>query len=323
MIAERVSLVDSGTLRAARVGAIDDLAPAIRSLELVPRDGAHWPAAEAGAHIDLELPSGLVRQYSIINPGEPDRYKIAVLRDPRGRGGSAYVFDKLTPGTDLKIGGPRNNFPLVDSGRPVCLIAGGIGVTPLLSMAKVLDGSNTPWRLHYCIRERDQLAFRDLLERFGPNVRIHVDAENGGSPDLEEIIQSEPESDYYCCGPAPMLEAFREATAALPQDRVHLESFDAETGVGGTEESFEIELARTGTTLIVPPDKSIMEVLEEAGIHVLYSCRNGQCGTCETAVLEGVPDHRDSLLTEEEQREGKTMMVCCSRAKTPKLRLDL
>lgn len=323
MIAERANLADSNTLRQARVAAIENLAPAIRSLELVPRDGGHWPAAEPGAHIDLELPNGLVRQYSIINPGEPDSYKIAVLWDPRGRGGSAYVFDKLTPGTDLQIGGPRNNFPLVDSGRPICLIAGGIGVTPLLSMADVLAKSNTPWRLHYCIRERDQLAFGDLLERFGANVRIHVDAENGGPPDLADFLQSAPESDYYCCGPAPMLAAFRNTTASLPPDRVHLESFDAAAGTGDTDESFEIELARTETTLTVPPDKSIMDVLEEAGIHVLYSCRNGQCGTCETAVLEGVPDHRDSLLTEEEQQEGKTMMVCCSRAKTPKLRLDL
>lgn len=323
MIAERANLADSNTLRQARVAAIENLAPSIRSLELVPRDGGHWPAAEAGAHIDLELPNGLVRQYSIINPGEPDSYKIAVLREPHGRGGSAYIFDKLTPGTDLGIGGPRNNFPLIVSGRPVCLIAGGIGVTPLLSMAEVLAKSNTPWRLHYCIRERHQLAFSNLLERFGSNVHIHVDAENGGPPDLGKIIRSKPESDYFCCGPAPMLDAFRKTTASLPADRVHLESFDAAKGTVGTDESFEIKLARTGTTLIVPPDKSIMEVLEDAGIHVLYSCRNGQCGTCETAVLDGVPDHRDSLLNEKEKQEGKTMMVCCSRAKTPMLRLDL
>jgi vanillate O-demethylase ferredoxin subunit len=323
MTPERTKDADIGMLRNARVVLVDELAPDIRSLELVPLGDNVWPAAEAGAHIDLVLPNGLVRQYSIINPGEPDRYKIAVLRESGGRGGSAYIFDDLSEGDELRIGGPRNNFPLIDSGRPVCLIAGGIGITPLLAMAQVLARSNIPWRLYYCIRDRRQLAFGDLLEQFGPHVDIHVDSEKGGPPDLEDFIRSEPESDFYCCGPAPMLDAFSNATASLPADRVHLESFDPVAGSGAADESFEIELAKTGITLVVPPDKSIMTVLEEADVAILYSCRNGQCGTCETTVLEGVPDHRDSLLTEEEREEGKTMMVCCSRAKTPKLRLDL
>lgn len=323
MTQERTRSTNMGTLRNARVVAVEELATDIRSLELAPLDNDGWPAAEAGAHIDLVLPNGLVRQYSVINPGEPDRYIIAVLRESRGRGGSAYIFDELSEGDELRIGGPRNNFPLIDSGRPVCLIAGGIGVTPLLAMARVLARSNSPWRLYYCIRDRRQLAFGDLLEQFEPHFDIHVDSEEGGPPDLEDVIRSERESDFYCCGPAPMLDAFRKATASLPADRVRLESFDPVAESGATDESFEIELARTGTTLVVPPDKSIMTVLEEAGVAILYSCRNGQCGTCETTVLEGVPDHRDSLLTEEERKEGKTMMVCCSRAKTPKLRLDL
>jgi len=324
MISERtISVADAGAMREACVVALDDLAPDIRSIEIGPLDGGGWPAVEAGAHIDLELPNGLVRQYSIINPGEPDRYRIAVLREPGGRGGSAYIFDELKLGTELRIGGPRNKFPLIDNKRPVCLIAGGIGVTPLLAMASVLANSNIDWRLHYCIRDRGQLAFGKLIEALGPNVRIHVDAEKGGPPNLEDIIQSEPESDYYCCGPAPMLEAFVKATASLSEERVHLESFDAVAQAGTVDDSFEIELARSGKVLVVPSDKTIMDVLEEAGVAILYSCRNGQCGTCETAVLEGVPDHRDSLLSDDEKQQGKTMMVCCSRAKSPKLRLDL
>ncbi|MGX1101250.1 PDR/VanB family oxidoreductase [Amorphus sp. MBR-141] len=323
MIPERTKDAHIGMLRNARVVAMDELAPDIRLLEIAPLDGVGWPAAEAGAHIDLVLPNGLVRQYSIINPGEPDRYKIAILREAGGRGGSAYIFDELNEGDELPIGGPRNNFPLSDSGRPVCLIAGGIGITPLLAMARVVAWSDIPWRLYYCIRDRHQLAFGGMLKQFGPNVVLHVDSEKGGPPDLEDIIKAEQGSDFYCCGPAPMLDAFRKATASLPADRVHLESFDPVAESGATNESFEIELATTGTTLVVPPDKSIMTVLEEAGVAILYSCRNGQCGTCETAVLEGVPDHRDSLLTEQERQEGKTMMVCCSRAKTPKLVLDL
>lgn len=316
-------MVERQARRSARVRAVKEETPSIRSIELEPADGGEWPEFEAGAHIDLELPNGLVRQYSLINPGQPARYRIAVLRERKGKGGSAYIFDSLHEGDEVRVGGPRNNFPLVPGSRPVCLIAGGIGVTPLLAMARTLAGSDRPWRLHYCVRDEDGVGFRDLLQQLGPNVRLHIDADAGGPPSLDDIIRAESTSDYYCCGPRPMLDAFREATAALPAERVNLESFDPVVLDGAEEKSFEIELKRSGLRLTVPSDKSIIDVLEEAGIHVLYSCRNGQCGTCETVVLDGIPDHRDSVLTDKEKGDGNTMMVCCSRAKTDELLLDL
>lgn len=309
--------------RAARVASVEYEAPNIRSLRLVPADGAAWPAAGGGAHIDLELPNGLVRQYSIVNPAEENCYRIAVLRAPQSKGGSAYIFDSLHQGAELSIRGPRNNFLLKESPRSVCLIAGGIGVTPLLSMAQVLAHGDRPWRLYYCVRDRASIGFNDILEHLEQNISLHIDAEMGAAPSVEEIIRLEPDSDYYCCGPAPMLAAFRTATAMLPPDRVHLESFGPAANEGAPNEAFTIELVRSGLRLIVPPEKTIITVLQEAGIPVLYSCLNGMCGTCEITVLEGTPDHRDSILMEDERREGKTMMVCCSRAKTPTLVLDL
>lgn len=309
--------------RAARVESVGYEAPHIRSLRLVPADHAAWPAAKAGAHIDLELPNGLVRQYSIVNPDEENCYRIAVLRAPQSKGGSTYIFDCLHEGAELSIRGPRNNFPLKESPRSVCLIAGGIGVTPLLSMAQVLTRSGRTWRLYYCVRDRASIGFADILEHLEQNISFHIDAEMGAAPCMEEIIRSEPDSDYYCCGPAPMLAAFRVATATLPPDRVHLESFGPASNDRVPNKAFTVELARSGLRLMVPPEKTIIAVLQEAGIPVLYSCLNGMCGTCETTVLEGTVDHRDSILLDDERLEGKTMMVCCSRAKTSKLVLDL
>lgn len=320
---QRIASELRGFPRAARVASVRCEASNIRSLRLLPADGAAWPVAEAGAHIDLELPNGLVRQYSIINPNDTNCYQIAVQRAPQSRGGSAYIFDSLHEGAELTIRGPRNNFPLTDSHRSVCLIAGGIGVTPLLSMAQVLNRSGRQWHLYYCVRDRANFGFYDILIDLQSNISLHIDSEMGEAPSLEEIIRSQPDSDYYCCGPAPMLASFRSATATLAPDRVHLESFATAADDGAPNESFVVELARSGLRLTIPPQKTIISVLQEAGVPVLYSCLNGMCGTCETAVLEGTPDHRDSILMEDERREGKTMMVCCSRAKTATLVLDL
>lgn len=308
--------------RRARVEQVREVARDIRALVLVPADGGVWPVCEAGAHIDLVLPNGLIRQYSLTNPGRTDRYEIAVLRDPAGRGGSAYVCGELREGEAITIGGPRNSFPLREGSDRACLIAGGIGITPLLAMARVLAPSRRDWHLYYCVRDEAAIAFREELAAFGEHVTLHVDRTAGGPPSIAAIVARERDSVFYCCGPAPMLAAFKEATAGLPAGRANLESFGAEEiDVSGTP--FEVELARSGRVLTVPADRSILDVVEQAGVHVLHSCRNGQCGTCEVTVLEGVPHHRDSVLTPAEQAAGTTIMVCCSRAKTPRLRLDL
>lgn len=308
--------------RLARIDKISRETDDIRSLTLVPADGQVWPSFEAGAHIDLVLPNGMVRQYSLINPGSRDEYQIAVLREAAGRGGSAYLFDNVALGDELRIRGPRNNFHLRDDARTACLIAGGIGITPLLAMAKTLSDLGRPWHLYYCVRDESAIGFKEILAGFGEHVTLHVDAWAGGPPSIAAIIEQRPESTYYCCGPAPMLDAFRQATASLPAERAILESFTV-SAIDVNGAPFEIELARSGRVLTVPPDKSILEILEQAGLHVLHSCRNGQCGTCEVKVLAGTPDHRDSVLTAAEQAEGKTIMVCCSRAHTPRLLLDI
>ncbi len=294
----------------------------VRSVVLGSADDSSWPDFEAGAHIDLLLPNGMVRQYSLINPGCPNRYRIAVLREEAGRGGSSFVCDHLVQGDVLRISGPRNNFPLRKDQRPACLIAGGIGVTPLLAMAKALSQQGRPWHLYYCVREERDIGFEDILVGFGQCVTIHVDAQAGAQPSITSIVERHLDCTFYCCGPAPMLGAFRTATASLPYERANFESF----GVGDVDANgapFEITLARSGRVLLVPQSKSILEVLEEAAIHVLHSCRNGQCGTCELTVLAGTPDHRDSVLSPAEKAAGKTMMVCCSRALTQNLVLDI
>lgn len=286
-------------------------------------DGDPFPAWEPGAHIDVVLRPDLIRQYSLCgDPADRSVLRLAVLREPDGRGGSQYVHDSLQPGDAMHIRGPRNNFPLVDA-RRYLFIAGGIGITPILPMLGAAEQRQADWRLVYGGRTRASMAFRDELCRdYGDRVSIRPQDETG-LLDLDSLL-SEPDSGtaIYCCGPEPLLAAVEQYCANWPRGALHVERFAAKPDAGPSA-SFEIELAQSGRTLVVPQDKSILEVVETAGVNVLSSCREGTCGTCETVVLDGTPDHRDSLLTEEEKTAGGTMMICVSRSCGGRLVLDI
>ena len=299
--------------------------PLITSYDLRPIEGGELPAFTAGAHIDLTLPNGLIRSYSLTNPQtERHRYVIAVQKDRASRGGSKWVHENFRPGDVLTINGPRNNFVLNEGAEKSILIAGGIGITPLMCMADRLSTLKRDWELIYCSRKRVDTAFIDNLQKFGPSVKFNFDEEPGGKMlDITAVVKAAPANAHlYCCGPLPMLSAFEAATAHLPRERVHVEYFSAKEppAVSG---GFKVVLAKSGKEFIVPPGKTILDTLLDAGLDIPYSCMEGVCGTCETKVLEGVPDHRDLILTEEEHAAGKTMMICCSGAKTEKLVLDL
>ncbi|MPZ39282.1 MAG: 2Fe-2S iron-sulfur cluster binding domain-containing protein [Rhizobiales bacterium] len=299
--------------------------PLITSYDLRLIDGGQLPAFTAGAHIDLMLPNELIRSYSLTNPqSERHRYVIAVQKDRASRGGSKWVHEALHPGNVLVIDGPRNNFVLNETVEKSILIAGGIGITPLLCMADRLSTLKRNWELIYCSRRRVDMAFIEILARFGERVRFNFDEEPGGKMlDIAAIVRAATaNAHFYCCGPLPMLAAFEAATAELPRERIHVEYFSAkqQPAVAG---GFKVVLAKSGREFTVPPSKSILDTLLDAGLDIPYSCKEGVCGSCETKVLEGAPDHRDLILTPEERDAGKTMMICCSGSKREKLVLDL
>ncbi|MCE0762292.1 PDR/VanB family oxidoreductase [Pseudonocardia kujensis] len=303
----------------------ETLADGVVQLTLRDPAGADLPAWAPGAHVDLVLTGDLTRQYSLCgDPAERSVMQVAVLREPAGRGGSAHVHDELAEGDTVRVRGPRNHFALVDAPRYLFL-AGGIGITPILPMVAAAEAAGADWRLVYGGRSRASMAFRDRLEeRYPDRVDVRPQDETG-LLDLAALL-GEPAADtaVYCCGPEPLLAAVEERCAAWPAGSLHLERFAPKAGADdGPREAFEVELAQTGTTLTVPADRSILEVVEEAGVGILSSCREGTCGTCETGVLEGVPDHRDSVLTAEEQAENDAMMICVSRSCSARLVLDL
>ncbi|MCW2583508.1 MAG: vanB [Klenkia sp.] len=288
-------------------------------LELAAPDGAELPGWTPGAHVDLLLTDELTRQYSLCgDPADRSVYRIGVLREPVGRGGSAYVHDRLGEGDDVDVRGPRNHFELAPSPRYL-FIAGGIGITPILPMAAAARAAGAEVELHYGGRSRRSMAFLAELEG-----TLHPQ-EEVGLLDLDGLLGT-PRADtlVYCCGPEPLLAAVEERCAGWPAGTLHVERFaPREVGdVVGTG-SFEVELSLTGTTITVAPEESVLAALEGAGIGVLSSCQEGTCGTCETTVLEGEVDHRDSLLTPDEQAAHDTMFVCVSRAAGPRLVLEL
>lgn len=310
-------------LRPVRLRSIACVASGVMSFEFVPVDGGVLPDYAAGAHLDLHLPEGQVRQYSLTNSSGEGRYVIGVARAKAGRGGSAWLHDKARPGDVLLVSEPRNAFALDELAPASVLIAGGIGITPLLAMARRLGVLGRPAVLHYAVRDAEAAAFLPELEASGCDLRLHVDAVRGELMDVAAIVRDAPrEAHLYCCGPAPMLATFREAAEGRDPARLHFEAFDAAANVVG-DEGLVIELARTGGSVNVGADQTILDALQAAGVAVRSSCRNGVCGTCEVRVLEGVPDHRDIILSEAEKARGDTMMICCSRARSPRLRLDL
>jgi ferredoxin-NADP reductase len=294
-------------------------------LTLADPRGAELPAWTPGAHIDMILSDDLTRQYSLCSsPSKPDVWQVGVLRAPDSRGGSERVHAALAPGSVVRVRGPRNHFPLVAS-RRYLFIAGGIGITPILPMIAEAEAAGADWHLHYGGRERASMAFLDELASYGDRVRI-VPQDEMGMLDLESVLGTpQPDTLVYCCGPEGLLSAVEKYCESWPPGTLHLERFSAkpQEPAPEAEASFELVLERSGLTLQVPPDKSVLTVIREAGVSVLASCLEGVCGTCETEVIDGDVDHRDSVLNEEEQASNEYMMVCVSRCRSSSLTLNL
>ena len=304
-------------------------AEGIASFELARVDGAALPPFSAGSHIDVHLPGGVTRQYSLCNAShESHRYRIAVLRDPASRGGSEAMHTQVYEGDVITISTPRNHFALHPAERTL-LLAGGIGVTPLLCMADRLARTGAQFALHYCTRSAERTAFVEEIGASGmaPHVHFHFDA---GAPEQKlnlpaVLAQPGPDARLYVCGPAGFIDYVVNTAKGLgwPQDRIHLEYFGAPVQDTSGDEGFEVRIASTGKTYAIAPDVSVVEALRKEGIDILTSCEQGVCGTCITRVLEGEVDHRDMYLTDEEKAANEQFMPCCSRARSKLLVLDL
>jgi ferredoxin-NADP reductase len=264
------------------------------------------------------------RQYSLCgDPQDLGSYRLGVLRDPEGRGSSLHVHDALQVGEVVRVRGPRNHFPLVDS-PSYLFVAGGIGITPVLPMVAAAQASGADWQLVYGGRQRASMGFLDELARYGDRVSVRPHDETG-LLDLDALLADpRPGVRVYCCGPEPLLAAVEQRCASWPPGSLHVERFAPRPVTGPVrDEPFEVVLARSGLTVEVPADRSILSVVEQAGVGVLSSCSEGTCGTCETPLLEGDPDHRDSVLSEQARLAGSCLMICVSRARSPRLVLDL
>ncbi|GAA4542265.1 PDR/VanB family oxidoreductase [Streptomyces collinus] len=282
--------------------------------------GEPLPAWEPGAHVDVLLGPGLERQYSLCgDPADRSAWRIAVLREPAGRGGSAHVHEQLGEDAKVRVRGPRNNFRLEPAPR-YRFVAGGIGITPILPMLAAAEAAGAEWTLLYGGRTRGSMAFGGELGRYGDRVTFAPEDETG-LLDLPSVLDDVPEGTLvYCCGPGPLLDAVE---ARCPSGVLRVERFQPKEQETGDDTAFEVELARSGRTLTVAPDVSVLDAVRAAGVEVLYSCTEGTCGTCETDVLDGEPDHRDSVLTDDERATGETMLICVSRCRGGRLVLDL
>jgi len=312
-----------------RVKRISYEAESINSYELVALAGGELVPFTAGSHLDLHLPNGMIRSYSLVNDqSERSRYVIAVNNDAASRGGSRFIHETLRAGDVITISHPRNNFALQENARHSVLIAGGIGITPLVSMIRRLEALGRSWELFYAARTRFTAAFLDELAALRPDVdsRLHLNFDHEPPSrmfDLSMIVKDAPsDAHLYCCGPGPMLEAFEAATHDRPAEQVHVEYFKAKEKPAA-EGGFAVRLARSNQTIMVEAGKTILSALLDAGITVNYACTEGVCGTCETRVIAGIPDHRDLFLGREEHAANNTMMICCSGSKSGTLVLDL
>ena len=308
-----------------RVTRNEKIADGIYLLELRGADGASLPPFTAGAHIALTTPKGLLRKYSLCNdPAERDRYRIAIKREANGRGGSVDLIDNVKAGDTLMVAPPVNDFGLPPRGTDFLFIAGGIGVTPMMAMIHELRAAGKRFRLFYFNRTPEMTAFRDALSaaELKDSVVIHYDqGDPSRSYDLKPVLKERQNREHlYCCGPRPLMEAVRAMTDHWSPTAVHFEAFSEAETHKASDKPFNVTLARTGKTVQVPADKTILEVLRDNGLDVPSSCETGTCGTCRTKLLEGVADHRDLVLAEHEKAD--TIMICVSRAKGDEITLD-
>jgi vanillate O-demethylase ferredoxin subunit len=297
-------------------------------VELKPTGGGPVRPFEPGAHLELDLPNGLIRHYSLTNDWrERDHYVIGVGRAANGRGGSAFMHQMLRCGMQLAVSPPRNNFHLAPNAQSFLFIAGGIGVTPIIAMIRWCEAHSRPWRLVYAVRSGQRAAFYETLREFGSRVNFHFDDQAARVLDVRPWLSEARAGEHvYCCGPQALMKAVQINSSHLPVETVHFEYFNVPTARGAelaAAGEFSIELRRSGRTLQVPADRSILQVLEANGFNVPFSCREGLCRTCETTVCEGEVEHRDYVLSADERKEGKSLMICVSRAISPVLTLDV
>ncbi|GAA2102915.1 PDR/VanB family oxidoreductase [Microlunatus panaciterrae] len=307
------------------VTSLRSVAAGITELVLENVEGGPLPSWQAGSHIDLQLGPDLVRQYSLCgSTDDRGRWRIAVLREPQSRGGSAALCERVQVGDVLLATGPRNHFELQPSPRYL-FIAGGIGITPIIPMIALARAAGADWRLVYGGRTEASMAYRTELRSADPDRVLEWPQDRCGLIDLDGLLgRPEPDTLIYCCGPEPLIAAVEAKSRHWPPGTLHVERFAPRPATGPVLNGpFEIELVDSDAVLMVPPDMSILEVVDQAGIYVLSNCEEGTCGTCQTTVLGGLPDHRDSILDEDERASNDTMMICVSRSLTPRLVLDL
>lgn len=321
--------MSSDTLR-VRVARKTTEAEGICSFELTDAAGAALPAFTAGAHLDVQVPGGPTRQYSLCNnPAEMHRYLIAVLHEARSRGGSAGMHERVREGDLLDISPPKNHFALAEDATSHVLLAGGIGVTPILAMAERLHTRGADFAMHYCTRTRSRAAFAVRLAQAPFSAQVHLHFDDGDAAqrlDLAALLQAPvPGRHLYVCGPQGFMDAVLGTARkqGWPEAQLHYEFFSAAPVDTAGDRGFEVQLARSGRVIAIPAGCSVVHALADAGVFVATSCEQGVCGTCLTRVMAGTPDHRDQYLTPEEQAAGDQFLPCCSRAKTARLVLDL
>lgn len=312
-----------------KVSSTRMLTDTVRELVFVGSDNGTLAGYTPGAHVKFDLPAG-ERSYSLIDfaavaeDNNPASYRFAVQLEVQSTGGSSYMHG-LKPGDAVAVSAPQNDFPLVAS-KPALLIAGGIGITPMISMATALAYQGTAFRFHYACRTQAAMAYREeLAAQFGDNLTLHFDDEPETALDIAALAASmEADEHVYVCGPKGMIEAVKSAmeAAGISQDRIHFELFTSAADQSG-DVAFEVEVHATGEVFTVPPGKTIVEVLEAGGIDLIHDCLRGDCGICQTDIIDGIPDHRDVVLSDSEKAEGKVMQICVSRAKSARLVLDL
>ncbi len=304
------------------------------SIELNPLGASPLPPFGAGDHIDLKLPNGLTKSYSLMNnPTESGRYVLGILKDPQSRGGSKWLHEQLRVGMHLEISAPSNNFPLQENAKHTLLIAGGIGVTPIIAMAHRLKALKASFEIIYAAKSKRSAPFQEAISSFGVPVHWHFDDEASGPPDLHPLIQervqkaacSRDECQLYACGPEPMLNAFLNACKDLSLKNANIERFKPVEVLASAQikRAYTVVLKKSNKTIEVTPEMSLLQALRHHDIEVDTSCEEGVCGACETRVLSGEPEHLDCVLSDQEREKNTVMMVCVSGCKSERLELDL